>query len=155
MREFRVSDDIIPQVDKNTKKKYPTLFVLEGGIRMYDKSMRLLYTKITIREWEIIVPETVECYLFMRALKEVGMPRLHEPWTKLLEFFLRGLWVNIGRMKNIDPLLVARVDQEAVLKAYKQKMEQGAEDFMEEARQIHEDIRKQSALADISMVTDL
>lgn len=117
--------------------------------------MRQLYSQITINEWEIIVDETVKYYIFLRALKEVGMPMLGEQWTKLCEYFLVGLRVNVFRMKKIEPLLVARIDKNAIFKIYKKKMEEGAKEFMEEVRQIHEGLQQQAEYLNIRAVSDL
>lgn len=145
------------EMDAKTRKRFPTLFVHEGAIKMYEKGMIVFHTKVTSDEWMLIVEETIKYHLFLVALKEVGMPRLHEKWTKLHEYFLRGLQVNTGRMKNIDPLLFARVDQDQLLRAYKFKMEVNSEEVLKEIEVIKNQVEAQRANFDIDLniVSDL
>lgn len=132
-------------MDKKTKRKFPCLFVLEGGIRLYDQSMSSLHVQIAPEEWGLIVGETVRYHLYMKALKEVGMPALGEKWTKLFEYFLRGLEVNISRMRNIDAILVASIDNDKILKAYKDKMSFNAEQVKAEIEVLKEQIEQHQA----------
>lgn len=145
------------EMDKKTKKRFPTLFVHEGAILMYEKGMLVFHAKITTAEWMLIVEETIKYHTFLVALKDVGMPRLHEPWTKLHEYFLRGLEVNLGRMRNIDPLLFARVDREQLLTAYKFKMEVNSEEVLKEIDAVREQVEAQRGASgiDLNIVSDL
>ena len=142
-------------MDKKTKRKFPVLFVLEGGIRMYDRSMVLFHTKVTMEEWMMIVEETIKYHNFLIALKEVGMRLLKEEWTKLHEYFLRGLEINVARMQKIDPLVVAKIDQETLLEAYKHKMEVNSESVLKEIQEVRDQMEKQQNHIDINVVSDL
>ena len=108
---------------KKKKETHPTLFVLEGSIRHFEKGTMLeLYSKITFREWEQIVEETLKYSVFVQCLKEVAFPALKEVWTKDEEWFRLQLEVAISRIRNIDPLLVAKHDHIKIAEQYKKQM---------------------------------
>lgn len=123
-------------MDRQKKKKFPTLFVLEGSIQMYDGSMLELHTKLDEEQWLQIVKETIEYYVFIKALQQTGMPAIRERWTPLCQYFLEGLEVSVSRMRNIDPLLVTKHDQEELLRLYTAKMEEGAKEALVRMEQI-------------------
>ncbi len=130
-------------------KKYPTLFVLEGGIRYYKSGSLLeLYSQISIDEWHTIVEETIKYKVFLECLKDTAVKLLSETWTDDDDWFRLHLDVAVSRMRNIDPLYVSRFDQEKLKTAYTTKMINGAE----ELRVIIEDMRRQEkeVIANIS-----
>lgn len=139
---------------KNSKKskkdkKYPTLFVLEGGIRYYKSGSLLeLYSQISIDEWYTIVEETIKYKVFLECLKDTAVELLSETWTEDDDWFRLHLDVAVSRMRNIDPLYVSRFNQDELKAAYTQKMVSGAE----ELRVIIEDMRRQEkeVIANIS-----
>lgn len=139
---------------KNSKKskkdkKYPTLFVLEGGIRYYKSGSLLeLYSQISIDEWYTIVEETIKYKVFLECLKDTAVKLLSETWTEDDDWFRLHLDVAVSRMRNIDPLYVSRFNQDELKAAYTQKMVSGAE----ELRVIIEDMRRQEkeVIANIS-----
>jgi hypothetical protein len=130
---------------KNSKKSkkdkaYPTLFVLEGGIRYYKSGSLLeLYSQISIEEWHTIVEETIKYKVFLECLKDTAVKLLSETWTDDDDWFRLHLDVAVSRMRNIDPLYVSRFNQEQLTAAYTTKMVNGAE----ELRVIIEDMRRQ------------
>src|SRR4051812_42658711 len=97
----------------------PTLFVFDGEIRHYqDGSMLELYTKITPEEWMEIVTNTIQYKVFLDCLKEIACPILKESWTTEDDWFRLMLDVNVGRMRNLDPLFVATINQEKIREAF-------------------------------------
>lgn len=121
-------------------KKYPTIFVLEGGIRYYKSGSLLeLYSQISMDEWYTIVEETIKYKVFLECLKDTAVKLLSETWTEDDDWFRLHLDVAVSRMRNIDPLYVSRFDQEELRSAYTKKMVNGAE----ELRIIIEDMRRQ------------
>ena len=104
--------------------------MLDGSIRYYDDgSMLQLHTQITDSEWEEIVSETIKYKAFVDCLKEVGCPKLDEPWTEEDEWHRLQLQIAVSRMKNIDPLLVAKHDEGLIKKQYSEQMLKGAENI--------------------------
>lgn len=107
-------------------KKYPALFVLDGMIRVFEKGSILeLYNKITIEEWERIVEETIKYKVFLECLKETAFKLLNETWTETDDWFRVQLDVAVSRMSNIDPLLVAKWNQEELSLDYTSRMKTG------------------------------
>jgi len=125
------------------KQKHPTIFSFNGSINVYeDGTMLELHTAITDEEWDMIVEETVKYKIFLECLKETGAPKLNEPWDEEDDWFRIQLGVAVSRMKNIDPLLVAKFDQEEIKKAFTAKMEKGAESMLKLIEQVKEEKRK-------------
>ena len=113
---------------KRKKEPHPTLFVLEGAIRVYeDGSMLELHTQITQEEWEIIVSETIHYKVFLECLKTVACPILEEPWAEEDDYFRVQMEVAVSRMRNIDALLVASFDQKEIMRAYTKKAQRNAQ----------------------------
>jgi hypothetical protein len=103
---------------KPKKEPHPTLFVLEGSVRWFkDGSMLELHAQITPEEWMLIVSETVKYQVFVECLKEVACPILEDGWTQEDEWGLLQMRVAVSRMRNIDPLLVAKFNRDTI-KAY-------------------------------------
>lgn len=119
---------------KNGKKEpHPTIFVLEGSIRWFkDGSMLELHTQIKPEEWKIIVDETIRYKIFVECLKTTACPILEDSWTEEDEWFLFQLGVAVSRMRNIDPLLVASVDQDSIRDQYTQLIQKNAKLAKEE-----------------------
>lgn len=112
---------------KSKKEQHPTIFVLEGDIKHYKEgSMLQLNTQITQEEWEIIVEETVKYKVFLECLKNTGCPLLGESWDEEDDWFRLQLDVAVSRMRNLDPLFVAKYDQEELTTAYSKKMAKNA-----------------------------
>jgi hypothetical protein len=112
---------------KQPKKKepHPTLFVLDGSVRWFkDGSMFELHTQITPEEWEMIVCETIKYKVFVECLKEVACPLLETGWTEEDEWGLLQMQVAVSRIRNIDPLLVAKFDQATIKAEYVKFMQQ-------------------------------
>lgn len=106
-----------------SKEPHPTLFVLEGVIQHYEEGTMLeLYSNITQEEWLIIIEETVKYKVFLECLKEVACPGLNESWDDRDDWYRIQLEVAVSRMRNIDPLAVAKYDQKAIKSAYTEKM---------------------------------
>lgn len=117
---------------KKKKKVHPTLFALDGSIRYYkDGSMLELHSAITPNEWAHIIEETIKYKIFLECLKEIAFPILKEKWTKEDEWFRLQLVVSVSRMRNIDPLLVAKWDEEDIKKQYSKGMLDGATSLQE------------------------
>lgn len=111
-------------------KKHPTLFVLDGSTLIYeDGSMLDLHAKITPSEWESIVEDTIKYKIFVECLKKVAIPILKETWDEDEEWFLNELEVAVSRIRNIDPLLVAKHDQQAITESYSEQMRTNADEM--------------------------
>jgi len=112
----------------NKKEQHPTLFVLEGAIRLFkDGSMLELHSQITMQEWEMMVSETIHYKVFIECLKAVACPILEEPWTEEDDYFRIQMEIAVSRMRNIDPLLVANFNQEEIMQQYKKKAQRNAQ----------------------------
>lgn len=132
---------------KKPKKKtatrqedHPTMFAWDGSIRHFeDGSMLELYTKVTPEEWEMLVEQTVQYKVFLECLKEVACPALGEPWEDDDDWFRVQLDVAVSRMRNMDPILVARHDQKKITAAYTEKMQRESK----EVQKLVEEMREQ------------
>ena len=112
------------------KEKHPTIFVLDGSIRYYDDgSMLHLHSQITNQEWEEIVSETIKYKVFVNCLKDIACPRLDESWSEEDEWHRLQLQVAVSRMKNIDPLLVAKYNESDIKEEYSKQMIKGVENM--------------------------
>jgi len=144
---------------KRRKEPHPTFFVLEGAIRCYeDGSMLELYSQIKSDEWEVIVSETVHYKVFLECLKQVACPILEEPWTKEDDYFLVQMEVAVSRMRNIDALLVASIDQKKILRAYTKKAQVNAQALKAEINELKQQRAKlllDLQDGDITKVSDL
>jgi len=146
---------------KKRKEPHPTLFVFDGSIRYYkDGSMLELHAQVTAEEWEMIVSDTIKYKVFIDCLKEVACPILEDPWTAEDDYFRIQLEVSIARMRNIDPLLVAKFDQKEIFEDYKklaQKNAQAAKAEINKIKQAQEQMLKDMAQADgdTTKVSDL
>ena len=101
------------------KEKHPTLFVFEGSIKNYeDGTMLRLHSLVQPNEWELMVEETVKYKIFLECLKTVAYPILDEHWTKEDEWFKLQLEVAVSRMRNIDPVLLLKWNQEKLKNDY-------------------------------------
>lgn len=126
-----------PNKKKKTRKKkkggkvqapHPTLFVFEGTMRYYDDgSMLGLYTQVTSEEWTKIITETIQYKIFVDCIKEVACPLLQEPWTKEDDWYRLMLEVNLGRMKNCDPMQFIMINQDEVRKSFEAKIRVNAQ----------------------------
>ena len=143
------------------KEQHPTLFVLEGTIRYYEEgSMLVLHGLITVDEWVTIVEETIRYKVFLECLKNTGCPLLGEPWDEEDDWFRIQLDVSVARMRNIDPLLVAKYDQKELTTAFAEKMSKNAVEVQDLIKQLRE-TRKSDLLGqlgdegDAAVVSDL
>ena len=130
-------------MNKNKKQKHPTLFAFDGALHVYeDGTMIELYSAVTSKEWEMITEETVKYKVFLECLKEVAVPKLKEPWDKEDEWFKIQLGVAVSRMKQIDPLLIAKYNQEEIKKSFSKEMEKGAESMLEYIEHVKKEQKK-------------
>jgi len=128
---------------KKKKETHPTLFVLEGSIRHFEKGTMLeLYSKITPKEWEQIVEETLKYSIFVQCLKEVAFPVLKEAWTKDEEWFRLQLEVALSRIRNIDPLLVAKYDHIRIAEQYKKQMKDNSVAVLEMVEEVRSENKR-------------
>jgi len=112
-------------MSKKPKKKepHPTLFAFDGGIRWFKEgSMLELHAQVTPEEWMIIVSDTIKYKVFIECLKEVACPILEDNWTAEDEWFLLQMGVAVSRLRNIDPLLIAKFNSEAIKQEYTKLM---------------------------------
>ena len=117
---------------KNKKQKHPTLFAFDGSLHVYEEGTMLeLHGSVTEEEWGMIVQETVQYKVFLECLKEVAVPVLKEPWDEEDDWFRLQLGVAISRLKQIDPLLVAKYNQEEIKKSFSKEMKKGAKSMLE------------------------
>ena len=139
---------------KPKKSPQPTLFVIEGSIKHYDDgSMLQLHGLISMEEWEIIVEETVRYKVFLECLKNTGCPLLDESWDEEDDWFRLQLDVAVSRMRNIDPLLVAKHNQEELTKAFSSKMKKNAIEVQNLIKQTRAE-RKAAILAQLDKNTE-
>lgn len=128
------------------KETHPTLFVLEGAIQhCEDYTMLELYSKITQEEWAIIVEETVHYKVFLECLKEVACPQLNEEWDDNDDWYRLQLDVAVSRMRNIDPLTVAKHDQKLIKSAYTEKMLNNAKEVVKLIEEVREQRKEELA----------
>lgn len=144
---------------KRKKEKQPTFFVLDGAIMCYeDGSMLELHGQVNTEEWEQIIEETVKYKVFVECLKETGMPLLEERWEDQDDYFRVQLDVAVSRMRNIDPLLVAKWNQEELKEEYTKQMKSGAIEVGAVVTKVKE-MQKQALLdgydGDATQVSDL
>jgi hypothetical protein len=132
------------------KKKNPTHFVLGGQILEYNGSMLELHGQVDAKEWEVIIEETISFKVFVECLKEVGMPLLEEKWEKDDQKQLDALILAVSRIRNIDPLLAASINQDELKKKYTTKMKLGASDIDKMVKEI-----RATEIEDKSEVSDL
>lgn len=110
------------------KKKHPTIFVFQGSIHQYDDgSMLELHTQVTTEEWENITEETIKYKIFLDCLKEIAIPKLEETWDKEDEWFREELNIALSRIKNIDPLMFAKFNQETIKNNYSAGIEKSSD----------------------------
>ena len=128
--------------NKNKKVKkgaepHPTLFVFDGTVRWYKEgSMLELQSKVTLEEWEMITADTVHYKVFVECLKNVACPILEEPWTKEDDWFRVQMEIAVSRIRNLDPLLVAKYDQKKIMQEYKKKAQKNAQLLKAEINQL-------------------
>ncbi len=115
---------------------HPTLFVLDGAIQNYDGSMLELNTQIDEEGWKEIVIGTIQYFIFLDCLKTIACPILKEEWTKEDDWYRLMLEVNIGRMKNLDPLYIISIDQDKIRKAFEAKIKANAAEVVEDIKRI-------------------
>ena len=132
------------------KKKNPTHFVLGGQILEYNGSMLELHAQVDSKEWKVILEETISFKVFVECLKEVGMPLLEEEWEKEDQKQLDTLILSVSRIRNIDPLLTASINQDELKKKYTAKMKLGASDIDKMVKEI-----RATEIEDKSEVSDL
>jgi len=97
-----------------------------------------LHGQVQPAEWEQIVEETVKYLVFVECLKSTGIPLLEERWTEDDDYFRIQLEVAVSRMRNIDPLLVAKFKQDEIAEEYKKQMKSGAIEVKEVVTQVRE-----------------
>lgn len=129
------------------KDAHPTIFVLDGTIRCYeDGTMLQLHSQITSEEWQTIVEETLKYKIFVESLKDVGCPSLGEPWDEEDEWFRLQLDIAVSRIRNIDPLLLAKFDQKQIKNKYDTQMRANAPlvlDMIENVRKENKELLRQ------------
>jgi len=143
------------------KEAHPTLFVLDGSIRYYDDgSMLELHSLVTPEEWIQIVEETIKYKIFVNCLKEVAIPLLEERWDDDDDYFRIQLDVAVSRIRNIDPLLVAKFNQKEIAETYSKQMAENAKNMLKMVETVRED-RQQALLKqleddnEVARVSDL
>lgn len=127
---------------------HPTMFVHDGVIKQYEDSMLELHGQLPTDQWEDIVTSTVQYKIYVDCLKEIAYPLLHETWGVEEDYSRVMLEHNISRMRNIDPLFVARIDQDAIRKNFEEKIRKNALEVSDDIRRFKE--QQQSWLAERS-----
>jgi len=109
------------------KEQHPTLFIFNGSIQWYQEgSMLELHAQITEEEWRIIVSDTIKYKVFADCLKDVACPILEDSWTDEDEWFRLQMEIAVSRIRNIDPLLVAKFDQGQIRAEYTKQIQQNS-----------------------------
>lgn len=148
---------------KNKKKAdkailHPALFAFEGAVHYFPEGTMLeLHSQVTAEEWSMIVEETIKYKLFVDCLKEVAYPILDEKWSEEDDWFRIQLDLSISRMRNIDPLLIAKHDQETIKQSYTKMMKDNAGSMVEFIKQVKSDQAVVAAALDdkLTKVSDL
>lgn len=126
------------------KKVSPTLFVFQGSPLVYDGgSMLELHSQITAEEWELIISETIKYKAFVECIKEIMIPKLEDEWAKEDELFLKNLEVAVSRMRNIDPLLVAKYNYDEIKKSYQELVTKGSQGVAKELQKTMAEYKEQ------------
>lgn len=128
--------------EKDTENKYPTLFVFNGHIMHYDEgSMLELHSLVTTEEWEQIVEETVKYKIFVECLKNVAYPALDEVWSEDENWYQNQLEVSVARIRNIDPLILAKWNEDSIKQSYISSMSKGVKEVKHLINEVKQDIR--------------
>jgi hypothetical protein len=118
-----------PRKPRRRKEEHPTLFVYNNSIRYYEEgSMLELHTQVNKEEWSEIVEQTIAYKIFIDCLKESAYPKLEEKWTVNDDWYRVQLDVAVSRIRNIDPLLVARYNQGDIKSSYLKQIELGTKE---------------------------
>lgn len=127
-----------------TKEQHPTLFVFDGSIQHYEEGTMLeLYSSVTNEEWSIIIKDTIRYKIFLDCIKETAYPILGEVWNDEDEWYRLQLDVAISRIRNIDPLAVAKYDQKSIRDAFTNKMRNNAKEVLSLIDETRQNIRKE------------
>lgn len=119
---------------------HPALFAFEGAVHYFNEGTILeLHSQVTAEEWVMIVEETIKYKIFVDCLKEVAYPILSEKWSEEDDWFRVQLGLSVARMRNIDPLLVAKYNQEEIKKEYTRIMKDNASNMVEFIKQVKSD----------------
>jgi hypothetical protein len=94
-----------------------------------------------VKEWKLIVEETIKYSLFVECLKDVGCPDLNEPWEDQDEYFRKQLNNTVSKIKDIDPILVSKYDQQLIKQSYAKQMRNNASEFLKYADQVRAEHR--------------
>ena len=94
-----------------------------------EGSMLELHSSVRSDEWELIVEETTKYKLFLECLKETAFPILEEVWTKEYDWFMLQLEIAISRIRNIDPMIMLKWNQDKIKEEYTKKMKSNAIDL--------------------------
>lgn len=134
-------------------KRVKTYFMIDGTLLRFDGTMLELNSKVTSQEWESIALETLTYKIFVDCLKTVGMPMLDETWTTKDEFILQQLNLSVSRIRNLDALLLLKVNQEELRTQFIAKMKAGATELngmITQYRQANEITKSKSDTINVS-----
>jgi hypothetical protein len=122
---------------RKNKKKYPTLFVLNGSVMRYEGTLLALHNLITDTEWHQMVEETIKYKSYIKCLKDVAFPILDEKWTDEDEEYKLYIDVAVSRMRNIDPLYVMKWNEEEIVTSYTRSIKLNAYDVRRIIDELH------------------
>ncbi len=121
---------------------HPTLFVFDGAIKHFpDGSMLELHAGVNPDEWQDIIIGTIQYKIFLDCLKEIACPLLHEEWTQDDEWYRIMLDHNIGRMRNIDPMIFLPINQKEIREKFEEKIRRNALEVSEDIKRFKEQNR--------------
>lgn len=141
-----------PKKPRRRKEEHPTLFVFNNSIQYYeDGSMLELHSQVSEEEWAQIVEQTIAYKVFVECLKEYACPALDENWSSEEDWYRVQLDVSVSRIRNIDPLLVAKYDQKTIKSQYIDQMKAGAQDI----KNLIQEYKSQAQSDKITKITDL
>ena len=141
-----------PKKPRRKKEEHPTLFVFQNSIRYFEEgSMLELHSQVSEEDWNQIVEQTIAYKIYVDCLKEYACPALNEDWTADEDWYRVQLDVAVSRIRNIDPLLVAKYDQKSIKSQYIKQMKAGAEDI----KNLINEYKAQAQSDQITKVTDL
>lgn len=113
-----------------------TLFALDHTVREFDGKILELHTKVTPEEWEEIITSTLAYIAFMECSRDIACPTLKLPWSDNDAKILKKLISSSNRMRDIDPLLFAKLNTVDYKAAYSGKMQTTAPEVVKMADEI-------------------
>lgn len=139
------SANVNEELDQNQSV---TIICIDGALQNYDGSIMELCSTIAPELILDIYRESVIYKIFLKCLKSVAFPLLHEKWEIEDEWWMVQLEQTIQSIKNLHPLISvnADIDEMNIEKLYTKKMSDGSR----EVNAMIENIKNNRTHANIS-----